>query len=302
MILENKENFTYEVFGYLKSKGYNFNTSFNDEVKYEKNNLNSIGKIRKETERDDLITSIFNNSIDLNTEDSIKLNKKQDKTNEEINALNKRRFKNIYDLEYSEITKELLYEYYDKDLMINYNNLKYILCHNEQTTTEKLEMMINNNIIEHEHSSDYKVLMTRNKLLPHYYGLTLLGYFNIDINDYNMNKEYKYDSNIRIQGKTIKDFLLHRKNEIYKLYNKKISKESLLEDKTVINTASYIVNKIYGLKIKINKKKVVTVNGAVKWNKLPHEIIPRIININDIFKDNEKTNEDIDRKIKELKK
>ena len=167
---------------------------------------------------------------------------------------------------------------------MSYNNLSTILQTEDQDTPKKLEILKKNHSIGEEFRNCYQDFTFKNKFTYHYYPLKLLSYCGFNINDIDVKEnailKVIIEENIKgkLDGITLKEFLENEKYGIYikfdcrQLINREITDDFnyLLK---VINT---IINKQYGLKIKIltrskNQKSYYLTTNDI-WNDLPSKL------------------------------
>ena len=203
---------------------------------------------------------------------------------EDIFEIKKYNFLKNFNITQEELTNEILEKYNNKLLMLNYNNLTSILNTEDQNTTNKLDILKNNQCVGEEYRNCYQDFTFKNRYTYHYYSLKLIEYCGFDINDID-NKESAILKEIivenikgKIENKTLIEFLEDEKYGLYikfdcrQLINREITDDFnyLLK---VINT---IINKQYGLKIKIltrskNQKSYYLTTNDI-WNDLPSKL------------------------------
>lgn len=285
----NKLNFTAAFFGYAKFKNYQyefFQSEKNEDLVEE---LKNLRKTREQEEKNIEMENILN-AKNLDKDEYLEKCMRKDNfmSESDYNEIKKYNFLNTYNLGASEITKELLEKYYDKKLMLTYNNLSNIIKSDEQDTKEKLKIMLNNQINGDEYRNCYQDLTYKNKYTYHYYALRLLEYCDFDINDIDSEKEVKKEKlDVDIINKKIEDMTIYEfvNEEKYGLY-KKFDVIKLINGK-ILNTADYMINLInniitkqYGIKFKckkVKKEKSYILSSNNKWNELPNKIKPKTV-------------------------
>lgn len=283
----NKLNFTAAFFGYAKFKNYQYEfyqSEKNDDLVGE---LKNLRKTREEEEKNVELDNIFN-AKNLDKDEYLEKCMRKDNfmSENDYNEIKKYNFLKTYNLEIEELTKELLEKYYDKKLMLTYNNLSNIIKSDEQNTNDKLKIMLNNQISGDEYRNCYQDLTYKNKYTYHYYALRLLEYSDFDINDIDSDKFISKDKldidilNKKIENKTIYEFVEEEKYGLYKKFD-----NIKLVNKKILNTADYMVNLInniitkqYNVKFKCKKvkdEKFYFLTTNKKWDELPSKIKPK---------------------------
>lgn len=271
--IQDTNNFTASFFGYIKYKKYKINFLNNKSENECKQELKDISEERKNKEKELLVNNIFNAENLSNQEYKEKILRKDEYMDDEtFSSIQKYNIKDCYDLNnYSEITKDFIEKYYDKKIMIHYNNLKTILNHNQQSTIEKMKILKVNEKYNLDIFNIYEEFKHKNKFMYHYYAHVLLKYIGFDIN--NIDNNNLKDENIivqninkKIENYTLKDFLEKEKKSImfkYNLRNSKIDYNSI--DKILI-----FINKVlkqqYGIEVKKSKNKMFQLTTNNIWN------------------------------------
>jgi len=302
--INNKLNFTACFFGYAKFKKYNlkyFVSNNNDNII---NELKEIRKTREDVEKKFEIESILNSKTLTKEEYKDKLIK-SDKFNsdKDIFEIRKYNFLKNYSLKEEDLTTDLIEEYMKKSIMLSYSNLVTILNTEEQNTDEKLNILKNNNLIGKDFRTCYQEFTTKNNYMYHFYAIRLLDYTSFNINNIDNKedgilKEFIEDAmSNKINDMTLIEFLESEKYGLYKKFDcKNIIKGKILDTFTFkINIINNVINKQYGIKIKVltkgkdsNKSYYLSTNNM--WDNLPNKILPKDIVKKDIKNYN---NEDI---------
>ena len=197
--IEDTNNFTASLFGYLKHKQYNIvYLKYNDDES-NKSELKAIADERKSNELKLLVKNILS-AENLSDKDynEKKLRKDEYMDEKTLFALKKYNLKKCYDLEtFDKVTDKFVENYYDKKLMMNYTNLSTILNCNEQSTTDKLNILKINECVSLEYYNIYDEFKQNNKYTYHYYPYILLKYLGYDINNYDNNNCQIEEHNIK---------------------------------------------------------------------------------------------------------
>ena len=276
--IEDTNNFTASLFGYLKYKKYQIKYLKIDCEESTKNELKDIANKRKEKELELLIKNILD-AENLSEKDynEKRLRKDEYMDDKTLYALKKFNIKQCYDLDnFNKINNEFIKNYYDKKLMMNYTNLSTILNNNTQTTTNKLNILKNNECVMLDYYNIYDEFKQNNKYTYHYYPFILLKYLGYDINNFDSNT-FDIDENIMKQNIEKKydnlnlvEFINYEINNIafkFNLRKKTINNEDI---KYIIKFVNNIIDKQYGLKIiKKNKKYHLTTNNI--WDNLERD-------------------------------
>lgn len=289
--ISNKLNFTAEFFGYIKFKNYKysfFESDDNDNIEAE---LKQIRKERVEKEKEEEVENILKAKLLTSEEYKEKcMRKNQFLKDEDFTEIKKYNFVKTYNLDEKNITEELIEKYNDKIMMMTYNNLSSIINTENQTSLKKLEILKNNHSIGEEFRNCYQDFTYKNKYVYHMYALKLLEYCGFNINDIDIKENallkeiIEENINAKINGKTLKKYIddekfgLYNKFDCRNIINREI-KNTLTDLLRIVN---FIINKQYGLKIKLltngkdTKSYYLTTNNT--WNSLPNKIKPKDIN------------------------
>jgi len=293
-LIENKLNFSASFFGYAKFKEYKLvYLESNPDDNSILNEMKEIRNERNQIEIEEKVDGIFN-AIDLTTEEfNIKIKQRDEYiTKEDIYCIYRYNLRKCYNLT-TDITKDFITEFHDKELMKWYRNISTIISTDTQTTMDKLTILKDNQQYESIISNCYNDFTTRNKYSYHYYPIEILNLIGFDINDLTITIYYA-DLISKTYGAIA--WCNERKDEIAFKYNFNICSKNLT-DLTEIEQLKYI-NKIiesqYGLKIKrinttSNKDNILyKLDDIDRWNNLNENIKPieikskRYIKSNDI--------------------
>ena len=275
-VIENKNNFCWSVFGYMKAKNYQFKYLKIDEpVEYAKL-LKEKKKERTEREKEDYFERIVD-IPDITENEYFELKRKREelRTEEEIMKMKRYQFKKVFDLENlsddRNKNKELFQTYDDPQRKKHFRNLRCILGTDNQKTDDKLKnlkLQIKN---DNFRKNAYADLITDNKYTTHKYSIEFLEMLGLDIND--LTKTV-HEDNIGMRIEDIKDTYDGEYNQICYKYNFKIKNKNFtdLDVKDALAFIKKIILSQYGLEIKKDKevyKLCVTndSNGNI-WNKL----------------------------------
>jgi hypothetical protein len=198
--IEDKINFSRQLFGYIKYKGYN--------IKYIANDQNGIGDILKEmknirAEREDedtekLVNGVFEAPILNEDEYNNKIRQRDEYINDDdINAIKKYNLIKCFGINDEIkpideiITKPFIETFCNKDKMCWFRNLTTILNTNEQTTEQKLEIMKDNAVYNNMFKlTCYSDFTSKNKYAYHFYATKIIKNLHLDLND--LNREISY--------------------------------------------------------------------------------------------------------------
>ena len=274
--IENKNNFCWSVFGYLKSKGYKLSYhKLEDTVEYAKL-LREKKKERVEREKEDYYERIVD-TVDISENEYFDIKRKREelRTSEEILKMKRYQFKKCYDIENinldKEKTKEIFELYDDPQKKKHYRNLKRILSTENQKSEDKLKLIKMSIKNDSFRKSAYSDLITNNIYTSHKYALEFIEILGFDIND--LSKTIQSES-LGIQIEDIKDTFNVEYNNICYKYNCKISHKNFLDfdEKEALIFIKKIIKTQYGLEIKKEnssyKLVVQSDNGNSIWKKL----------------------------------
>jgi len=256
--IENKNNFGWNVFGYMKAKNYKMKyLRVEDAIEYSKL-LREKKKERTEKEKEDYYERIVDiPDIEDNEYFEIKRKREELRTEEERPKMRKHQFKKIYDLEKLSDDRaknlELFQTYDDPSRKKHYKNLRCILNTNDQKTSEKinnLKLQIKN---DNFRKNAYADLITNNNYTTHKYALDFIEMLGFDINNY--DKIITVDD-MRMRLEDIKDAFNDEYNNICYKYNCKIKHQKFtnLDEKECLTFIKKIISSQYGIDIKKDKE------------------------------------------------
>jgi hypothetical protein len=286
--IENKNNFCWNVFGYMKNKEYKLEYMKVDDGEEFAKLLRIKKKERVEKEKEDYFDRIID-ILDITENEYFELKRKREEllTDEERMKMKKFNFKKSFDIENfgedKEKIKELFKTYDDPLKKKHYRNLKCILDTPTQKTTEKinnLRLQIKN---DNFRKSAYADLITSNIYTTHKFALEFIDMLGFDIND--PNKSITEDD-MRMRIEDIKDAYNDEYNNICFKYNCIIKHQKFtdLDDKECLTFIKKIITSQYGFEIKKDKEnyKLVIPNDSSGnvWKKL-YEFKNNIIAEND---------------------
>ena len=275
-VIENKNNFCWCVFGYLKFKNYKLEyLKVEDSVEYAKL-LREKKKERVEREKEDYFTRIVDiPNINENEYYELKRKREELRTDEEIMKMKKFQFKRCFDIENfsedAEKTKQLFESYDDPLKKKHFRNLRCILSTDEQKTEDKLVRLRDKIKNDNYRKSAYSDLISTNFYTTHKFANDFIDMLGFDIND--LSKTITQDElSMRIED--IKDAYNDEYNNICYKFNCKIKNKNFVEldDKEGLMFIKKIINSQYGFEIKKdndNYKMIIPNEGEVNmWNKL----------------------------------
>jgi hypothetical protein len=274
--IENKNNFCWSVFGYMKHKNYKLKyLKVDDAIEYSKL-LREKKKERVEREKEDYLERIVDTpDIDENEYYEIQRKREELRTDEEIMKIKRFQFKKCFDIENicedKEKTKKLFEQYDDPQKKKHYRNLKRILETPEQKTDDKLNMIKINIINDPYRKNAYSDLITRNIYTSHKYVLEMLSNLDLDINNLSktISEEDFENGVLSIQAEFDDKY-----NDICYKFNCKYQNKNFteLDQKEAVTFVKKIIKSQYGLDIKKESnvyKLCVPVDGVDSmWNKL----------------------------------
>lgn len=207
--IEDKMNFSCQLFGYIKYKGY--------KLTYMPNDKNGIGEILKEmkmirSEREDeetekLVEGIYTAPVLNDTEYLSKIRQRDEYLNDnDIHAIKKYNLikcyglkKDLLEMQVDDetktmddiITKPFVENFCDKETMGWFRNLTTILSTTEQTTAQKLEILKDNSTYDSTFKNNcYADFTNKNKFAYHHYANEILNNLGFDMNDLNIEVSY----------------------------------------------------------------------------------------------------------------
>jgi hypothetical protein len=266
--ISDRLNFSNQLFGYFKLKGYKLHKHEWEDGEIIKNELKEIRELRREEELNKEIDGIYN-AIDINDEQykEIMGKRKEDISQEDIYKLQKRNFKKCYIL--NEMNKEILSKYKDITMMKHYHNLSVILPFDPKDTIElRLENIRQERVNNPFLMNAYADLTIKNSYTKHKLAnkiIESLGFSLVDLE-------------IRIPVKTIEDIMdaewikdidnsiEYYVNKFGVAFPKKKLKE--LDIGSRIKFISKIIDSQYGLNIIKDSAKNYYLNDNKKWDEL----------------------------------
>jgi len=277
-VIENKNNFCWCVFGYLKFKNYKLEyLKVEDSVVVEYAKLlREKKKERVEREKEDYFTRIVD-IPDINENEYYELKRKREelRTEEERMKMKRFQFKRCFDIEIfgedTEKTKQLFELYDDPMKKKHFRNLRCILSTDEQKTEDKLVRLRDKIKNDNYRKSAYADLISTNFYTTHKFANDFIDMLGFNIND--LSKTITQDElSMRIED--IKDAYNDEYNNICYKFNCKIKNKNFVEldDKEGLMFIKKIINSQYGFEIKKDTdsyKMVIPNEGEVNmWNKL----------------------------------
>jgi hypothetical protein len=281
-IIENKLNFSACFYGYIKHKKYKLSfLTFQDKSQDIKKTLKEIKNDRETKEQDTIIDGILNADDISKEEFLIKIKCKdeylEDKDKFQIKRYN---FKNCYDLEIDNMTREIIENYYKDKFMKWYSNLKTILSVKDQDTKIKLDILKEMIISDKWINNCYLDFIKKNKYLNHYFVINMIEICNFDINNLEIKQEPEiFEKNV---DKTIEFCENNRQQIAYKYDLKQYNKNLLiLNFKDKLKFINTIITSQYGYLIKLKEGYYKMIDNDI-WNNLPREIkiIPKELQYN----------------------
>jgi hypothetical protein len=256
--IENKNNFCWSVFGYMKNKEYKLEYLKIDDTEEFAKILRDKKKERVEREKEDYFERIVD-IPDITDNEYYDLKRKRDEllTDEERMKMRRYKFKKCFDIENlgddKEKTKELFKTYDDPMRKKHYRNLKCILDTADQKTSEKinnLRLQIKN---DNFRKNAYADLITNNIYTTHKYALEFVDMLGFDIND--TSKTISEDD-MRMRLEDIKDAFNEEYNNICYKYNCRIKHQKFtdLDEKECLTFIKKIIISQYGFDIKKDKE------------------------------------------------
>lgn len=279
-LIENKLNFTSNFFGYIKYKNYQYKYFECDDTEDIMKELKEIRKAREEEEKEKLINDLLKAKTLTKEEYKEKIMRKEKYLDDNsIYEIKKYNLIKNYDMKDSDLTEEIIDEFYDKRKMSNYNNFSNILSTKTQDINKKLKIMKSNENINNDYKTCYQDFTFKNKYTYHYYAMKLLDYCgfsidNFDDIDYAIPKhELELNMYKHIDGRDLTTFLkeerfgIYQKFDIRMLLNKEID-DDLMYSLKIVNK---VIQRQYGLKVKKKGKKNPSyyLTTDKKWDNLP---------------------------------
>ena len=282
--VNNKLNFTACFFGYTKFKNYQYSFFETDESDNLLKELKQIKKEREKKEKDDEVINMLKANVLTKEEYKEKCMRKDKYMKEEdLYEIRKYNFIKNYDLKEKEISEEIIRKYNNRTLMLNYNNLSSILKTENQNTNKKLGIMLGNQKLGDEFKNCYQEFTYKNRYTYHYYTIELLKRCGFNINNYDNKDKFiskvdlENNINIKLNNKTLVEFIKEEKYGLYVKFDcrKLINREIENEFNSLLKIVNNIINKQYGVKIKVLKKgknKTYYLSTNKLWDDLPNQI------------------------------
>lgn len=294
--LENKQNFSACLFGYIKLKGYNIKFE-KLEVTDENSNIfeqiKSLRKEREENEKEIILNGILH-AKDITKDEYIqKIKQRNDYlTDDDIYQIYRYNIKSCYNISNEHLNEDFLNEYNEPNKMKWYKNYTTILPNNEQSIEQKLNILQENHKNYKWINNCYIDFTTRNHYTYHYYAQMILQILKLDI--INFENEINNDDFINNLDLCIK-WIFEKKNEITKKYEM----NKIIEIPVQINYKLKIINTIlfsmYGIKILyIKKSNTFKLSNNDVWKNLPNDIESKILELKKSFEDEIDDIDDID--------
>jgi hypothetical protein len=289
--LENKQNFSACLFGYIKCKEYNITFEKMEETEENSSIAEQMKSLRKEREENEkeIITNGILHAQDITKDEYIQKIKQRDDylSDDDVYQIYRYNIKSCYGITNEHLNDNFINEFYDINKMRWYKNYTTILPNNEQSVEQKLTILQENHKNYKWVNNCYIDFTTRNQYSYHFYAQMIIQILKFDV--LNLDNEIKNDEFINDLDLCMK-WIFEKKNEITKKYE--MSKIIVIPEKIsnklkIINT---ILFSMYGIKLVPNKKKTTykLCNNKV-WNNLPKEIEPKILelknNLDDVFDD-----------------
>lgn len=298
--IENTLNFGSVFYGYIKHKEYKISfLTFEDKSINIKETMKEIKETRENEEKENLVNGILQ-AVDITKEDFVNKIKQRDEyiNDKDKFEISRYSFKKCYDFTVSDITKPIIFEYHNKQLMKWYSHIKTILSTEKQTIDIKLQILKKNHVEDKWLNNCYLDLIKKNNYSHHYYVITIIRILNFNLD--NLNIEQNQEEIEKNVNNGIQYFEEH-KHEISYKYDLKQYKTNILEKnfKDKLKILNTIINAQYGYDIKKNKNKNYQLQDNNLWNNIPREnkIIVQelqeneeskpshITNFNDLFND-----------------
>jgi len=286
--IENKNNFSWSVFGYMKNKEYKLEyLKIENAIEYAKL-LREKKKERVEKEKEDYFDRIVD-VPDITENEYYELKRKREEllTSEEVIKMKRYKFKKCFDIENlgddKEKIKELFKSYDDPSKKKHYRNLRCILDTNDQKTNDKLNNLRIQIKNDNFRKNAYADLISDNIYTKHKFALEFIDMLGFDINDTSIVIS---EDDIRMRMEDIKDAFTDEYNNICYKYDCRIKNQKFtdLDEKECLTFIKKIIQSQYGFEIKKDKEnyKLVVPNDSSGniWKKL-YEFKNNIIAEND---------------------
>jgi hypothetical protein len=289
--LENKQNFSACLFGYIKCKEYNITFEKMEETEENTSIIQQMKCLRKEREQNekDIISNGILHAQDITKEEYIQKIKQRDDylTDDDIYQIYRYNIKSCYGITNEHLNDDFINEYYDTNKMRWYKNYTTILPNNEQSVEQKLTILQENHKNYKWINNCYVDFTTKNHYTYHYYAQMIIQILKFDV--LNLGNEINNDEFINDLDLCMK-WIFEKKNEIAKKYemSKIIAIPEKISNKLkIINT---ILFSMYGMKVVHNKNKTTykLCNNKV-WNNLQKDVESKTLelksNLEDVFDD-----------------
>jgi hypothetical protein len=289
--LENKQNFSACLFGYIKCKEYNITFEKMEDTEENKSIIEQMKSLRKEREENEkeITTNGILHAQDITKDEYIQKIKQRDDylSDDDVYEIYRYNIKSCYGITNEHLNDDFINEYYDTNKMRWYKNYTTILPNNEQSVEQKLTILQENHKNYKWINNSYIDFTTRNHYTYHYYAQMIIQILKFDV--LNLGNEINDDEFMNDLDLCMK-WIFEKKNEITKKYE--MSKIIVIPEKItyklkIINT---ILFSMYGIKVVPNKNKTAykLCNNKV-WNNLPKDVEPKILelkgNVDDVFDD-----------------
>jgi hypothetical protein len=286
--LENKQNFSACLFGYIKCKEYNIifeKMEDSEENESIINQMKSLRQEREDNEKEVIINGILH-AKDITKEEYIqKIKQRNDYlSDDDIYQIYRYNIKSCYGITNEHLSEDFINEYNDSNKMKWYKNYTTILPNNEQSVQQKLDILQENHKNYKWISNCYIDFTTKNQYTYHYYAQMIIQILNFDVLklDNKINGD-EFTHSLDLCMKWIFD----NKSEI----SKKYEMSRIVEIPEKITNKLKIVNTIlfsmYGIKIIHNKKSdTYNLSNNHVWNNLPNDIESKILELKVLLEDN----------------
>jgi hypothetical protein len=287
-LIENKNNFSWSVFGYMKNKEYKLEyLKVENAIEYAKL-LREKKKERVEKEKEDYFDRIVD-VPDITENEYYELKRKREEllTSEEVIKMKRYKFKKCFDIENlgddKEKIKELFKSYDDPSKKKHYRNLRCILDTNDQKTNDKLNNLRIQIKNDNFRKNAYADLISDNIYTKHKFALEFIDMLGFNINDTSIVIS---EDDIRMRMEDIKDAFTDEYNNICYKYDCRIKNQKFtdLDEKECLTFIKKIIQSQYGFEIKKDKEnyKLVVPNDSSGniWKKL-YEFKSNIVAEND---------------------
>ena len=286
--LENKQNFSACLFGYIKCKEYNIIFEKIEETEENTSIIEQMKSLRKEREENEkeINTNGILHAKDITKEEYIlKIKQRDDYLSEDdIYQINRYNIKSCYGITNEHLDEDFIKEFYDTNKMRWYKNYTTILPNNEQNIEQKLDILQQNHKNYKWVNNCYIDFTTKNNYTYHFYPIMILQILSFDI--LNLDKKINNDEFINNLDLCIK-WIFEKKNEITKKYDM----NRIVEIPEKINSKIKIINTIlfsmYGIKIIHDKNSnTYKLSNNKVWDNLPNDIEAKVLELKSCLEDN----------------